>query len=38
MKYLCIQRDTFHNIEQSAFEITISSKIKFFGDGRIFIK
>ena len=38
MKYLCIQKDTFHNIEQSVFGIIISSKLKVFGTGRIFTK
>ena len=38
MKYLCIQKDTFHNIEQSVLGITISSKIKVFGNRQVFIK
>ena len=38
MKYVCIQKDTFHNIEQSVFRINISSKIKVFGNGWIFIE
>ena len=38
MKYLCIQKDTSHNIEQSVLEITISSKINVFGKEQIFIK
>ena len=34
MKCLCIQKDTFHNIEQSAYGITISSKQTFLATGR----
>ena len=37
MKYLCIRRDKFHNIEESVFAITISSKIKTSGNGQVFI-